>query len=574
MRKIYNILLMLTAVFSYGQVNLIVETEKNTRDFRENDEVIVNILLEVAGKDMVQQTPLRMFDTSKFDVIANGSDQNTFIDSKTGFRVNRTLYQYVLRPKRAGKIKIGSASVVINEKLYYTEPFDIFIVESDKKVIVDKNFDDVYLNVELGESEVYKNQPTVAVLRAYSKNFDNFRKVRDIRFPNQDNINIRQISHTKSEIEPSGNMASQILAVFLIYPKKSGRLELAPVSAHVSSDKHRIVSNKVKLKVKSLPKNSPADYKNAVGKFDVNLTYTGEKVEVEKPVNISVKISGEGNFGNLNLPKIKESPDYSVFSPKITRNTVSSNAGVKGDVTANYVIVPKKAGPITIFTENFSYFDPAANEYVDLGVKSLVLDAFTHNEILAARSPLERVNEYTNTVLETVDNPVIKTTGLKVKEKKALNWSAFWINLSVLFLAFFGFLLFRGYKRRNRDKKSTVQPRNLGSVAETEKEIRAGQKTDINDYFAFMTTLKDSRDYDRFFGTMEELDQEVQKQYEVNSVADLRASLEKNSGQQIAEEYRSLQHQIQIERYAPVHTPEYINDLLENAVNLYTQISK
>lgn len=105
MKKIYNILLLFASVFSFAQVNLLVETERNQRDYKENDEVVVNILLEISGRDMNQQTPLRMFDTSKFDVVASGSDQNTFVDSKTGFRVNRTHYQYVLRPKKIRQVE-------------------------------------------------------------------------------------------------------------------------------------------------------------------------------------------------------------------------------------------------------------------------------------------------------------------------------------------------------------------------------------------------------------------------------------------------------------------------------------
>ena len=87
MTRFYPILFIFFAAFSYAQVNLVVTTDRNTRDFKEEDPIVVNILLEIAGKDMIQQTPLRMFDTSRFEVIASGSEQNTFIDSKSGFRV-------------------------------------------------------------------------------------------------------------------------------------------------------------------------------------------------------------------------------------------------------------------------------------------------------------------------------------------------------------------------------------------------------------------------------------------------------------------------------------------------------
>jgi hypothetical protein len=36
---------------------------------------------------------------------------------------------------------------------------------------------------------------------------------------------------------------------------------------------------------------------------------------------------------------------------------------------------------------------------------------------MEARSTVEKVNEYTNNLLETVNTPVLKTTSFKVKEK-------------------------------------------------------------------------------------------------------------------------------------------------------------
>jgi hypothetical protein len=50
-------------------------------------------------------------------------------------------------------------------------------------------------------------------------------------------------------------------------------------------------------------------------------------------------------------------------------------------------------------------------------------------------------------------------------------------------------------------------------VAETEKEIRELLKTDINDYFGYLENLKDNEEYEKFFVTLEDLDQEVRNQY-------------------------------------------------------------
>ncbi|WP_428067793.1 hypothetical protein [Chryseobacterium gambrini] len=114
----------------------------------------------------------------------------------------------------------------------------------------------------------------------------------------------------------------------------------------------------------------------------------------------------------------------------------------------------------------------------------------------------------------------------------------------------------------------------LGSVAETENEIREKLKTDINDYFGYLENLKDNEDYQKFFQTFDELDEEVKSQYSVNPADHFAELLEKEKGSAIAEEYRNLIQRVQVEKYAPIKSSEGMDKLLSAIVNLYSKISK
>ncbi len=122
--------------------------------------------------------------------------------------------------------------------------------------------------------------------------------------------------------------------------------------------------------------------------------------------------------------------------------------------------------------------------------------------------------------------------------------------------------------------RETVSQKPLGSVAETEKEIRELLKTDINDYFGYLENLKDNEEYEKFFVTLEDLDQEVRNQYFQGSVAEFKTFLEKHKGSSLAEEYAKLQQKIQMEKFSPVKSHDGIEELLKTIVNLYSQISK
>jgi len=576
--KLIYILLTLASVITYGQVNLTLDADKS--EYGGKDIVNLTIVLELNGTYLVQQTGLQLPDLSKFNIIGSGSVTNTVIDPATNTLITQKVSRIALEPKKKGKIKIGSVLVTVNNKIYKTEPFDVNIRDIvDRRSLAANTSNDVYLNMEIDDRDVYQDQPTVAVLRVYSRNMDNLRKVKNIRLPEQDNINVHPINFDKSEIDPSGygNMPSQVLAMFMVFPNEAGYVEVPGVSASVStySNKTKIVSNKVKINVRKLPEGAPECFKNAVGNFNVNVyNASKEKPEAKKPLNVVVKVSGEGNLPDMDLPKIAASPDYEVFAPKITTKVSPGTAGMKGEILANYVIIPNKSGAIAIKTEQFAFFDPASKEYVDLGQKTLAVNAFSHDQIMEARSTVEKVNEYTNNLLETVNTPVLKTTSFKVKEKSKFHWNILLTNIAILLSLFIAYLLFKNWQKKRTLVRETVASKPLGSVAETEKEIRALMKTDINDYFGYLENLKDNGEYEKFFMTLEELDQEVRSQYFQGSAGEFKTFLEKHKGSSVAEDYSKLQQKVQMEKYNPVKSIDALEELLKTIVNLYSQISK
>lgn len=575
-KSISYITFLLLSVYSYGQVTLAISEVKEPKV---NQRFNLTVLLEISGENMEQETPLRMPDLSKFEVIGSASEQNTIVlDAKKGDVINQMVYQWVLTPKQAGKIKFGSVLVTVNGKIYKTEPFDINVKENEKKSDVAATTDnDIYLNLEIQDRSVFKNEPAIAVLRAYSRNYGNFRKVSNIKYSQQKNIKIKPISLAKSEIETGSGTPSQVIGVFMIFPSEEGNIDINPLSAMVAtaSKENKISSNRVKLNVKKLPAGMPLDFKNAVGKFNAVVTHTNatEIPEVEKPVNISLRISGAGNFGSLNLPKLISSENYISFAPKISTNTTANRNGLSGEVIADYIVVPKKSGLVKISFEGFSFFDPEAKKYVDLGGKSVVLNVKTHAEVVDAKSTIEKVNEYTNTVLETVNTPVLATHNLKIKNKDRINWKIVLGNLALLTGVLALFLMVK--KRvRNQKLKSLPVRRNITSVAQTEEMIRNQWSPHFEEHLEYLDKLNAEKNYDTFFSSYEELKSDTKRFYKLQTETDFKKWLEERKGAQILEQYRALSEKIQIEKFAPFHSEDEIEIILNSVKTLYAEIIK
>lgn len=576
-QRIAYILFLFSALFAHGQVTLAIS---DVKDPKVNQRFSLTVLLEISGENMEQETPLRMPDLSKFDIIGSASEQNTVVlDAKKGDVLNQMVYQWILIPKQAGKIKFGSVLVTVNGKIYKTEPFEINVRENEKKSSVadNSNNSEVYLSMEIQDKAVYKNEPTLAVLRAHSRDYGNFRKVSHIQYPQQKNIRIKPVSFAKSEIETNSGMASQVIGVFMIFPTETGSIDVHPVSASVSGreKEHKISSNRVTLNVKKLPFGMPEDFKNAVGNFDVSVANmsANEIPEVEKPVNITLKLSGAGNFGSLHLPKIVDSEQYVYFAPKITTKTTAETNGLSGDIIADYVVIPKKTGAVTVNFENFSFFNPAEQKYVNLGSKSILLNVKTHEQVADAKSTMEKVNDYTNTVLETVNTPVLQTHNLKIKDKSRIDWKIVVGNLALMASLLSLFLVVKK-KMSDRKLKPVVANKPIVTIAETEELLRKQMSHQFDDNIEYLKKLAENKDFTKFFATYDELKEETKKLHHLTTESDFKKYLEENKGQLFADNYRALSEQIQIEKYAPLHSEEHIDELLKGIISLYSNIRK
>ena len=575
-KKNLYILFLLASAFSFAQVNLY--SEVNTQDARVNTPITFTVVLEIFGEDLIQETPVKLPDLTKFEY-AISSEQNTLIDPVKKIRINQMVYQFALNPKQTGNVKIGSALVKINGKIYKTEPIDIFVKEAEKKPLAYNPAKNMYLNMQVEDREVYKDEPVVAVLKAYSRNISNFRHLEPAKFEPAKNLAIRSIANFDESIEDSENdYSAQIVGMFVIIPKVSGVMDIPGMEVPFSNHKNVLTSNKVKINVKRLPEGAPENFKNAVGKYDVKIEMIDkgkENFEINKAFNISVKISGNGNLSPSIVPKILPSPDYEIFEPKIINNTIATEKGIEGEVEAQYVIIPKRRGDLKIGTEDFSYFDPKEEKCVEVGSKFLALNAVNARDIANAKTTLQKVNEYTNNVLEKVDSPVMSTEKLKVKEHKKISWM---VILGNLLIVGFGAMLFLYFNKKIKDrKKQDLEKKKIASlpiitIAETEAMLKNKKAFDVDSHINYLRKMIDEGQTSKFFQGFEELKTDAdlysKTRFSLSFVDYLRSNFSLNN----SEKYSQLIAKVNIEKYSPYSSKENQSEILNEIEEVYNKL--
>ena len=515
--------------------------------------------MEIAG-DMHQQTPIKLPDLSKFEVLGNASEAFTFIDPETGMQVKQIVYQLILLPKQTGKIKIGSALVQVNGKVYRSDAFDIIVKEGGRRRFEENTLREVHLSMETENREVYENQPVMVVLKAYGRNFDDFRKVHDIRFPAVKG-DLYPISTARQDVSiENEEIASQIIGSFVVFPEKSGEFSILPALAKLNNDK--ISSNKLKINVKKLPDKAPESFKNAVGEFKIELIAPNKKeIEINKPFDIFVKLSGEGNLKSIALPKIIESADYNVLKPKQEADIQTKSKGLLGEITEHYLIVPKKEGEIAVKIEDFTFFNLKEEKYKTLKTDELRINSIKPKEPEKQNFVMEGLEE-TGHILKKVTLLPISNE----EKEEGINWQRI---LAGLFLGVTLLVLLR-----LRRKKSSVKIENklekITTIAETEELLKENISIGKEYYFGAIKNAVDKRDSASFFENYQELHEEAENQIKRLKNQTILEFLEETENADFVEDFEKFRTKIQEAKYAPVHGSlyEFYNDI----VKFYTKI--
>ena len=562
MRLRAYILSFILPIFGYGQVTLLSETD--TKEYQVREPFNLSIGLEIIGENYQQQSPVRLPDLSKFEILGNATESVAAIDPETGNMVRQVLYHLILQPKHAGKTRIGSALVQVNGKTYKSEPFEILVRDGKRKNEAWGR--SVSMVMEVLDKEVYENQPVNVVLKlkANPHNYLDFRKVNQIKLPQKTkNIYTVNLKREDIEIDKNDETAMQVIASFVVVPEKDGNLFVAPATALFNEE--RILSNPLKIHVKKLPEGAPRGFKNAVGKFDLEVEIPKEEVEVNQPMDVFVKLKGKGNIIGVELPKIVESDDYTILKP--TQKIEVKESELSGEKTDHYVIIPKKEGEITIRYENFAYFDIDEKQYQTINSDDIKILSLSKEAMDSPTSTLGKMMDDTGHILKKVN---LLPVSEEEKEEESFDFGRF----AGIGLLVFGSLLaiyfFTFRKKKPKQRSSVQEDDKITTIAETEELLKENISIGKEYYFGALKNAADKGNTTRFFENYQELHTEAENQIKRLKNQTISEFLEEIENADFVKDFEQFRTEIQEAKYAPVHEDLY--EFYNNIVKFYTKI--
>lgn len=188
--------------------------------------------------------------------------------------------------------------------------------------------------------------------------------------PHFENFWYKKIDNTNKRYEENGYIIQEL--EFLLFPQKSGKLEIDPLRVDVqmvesSSNSsfsfftgvpivEKVYSNKLEFEVKQLPQNL-----NLIGDFEINATIDKSEINLGESVTYKLDIQGSGNFDDIEDFKLNI-PNATIYDNKPEVKTEYSKDVYKGKYTKNFSIVPNSS--LEIPSIQLKYFNKNENRVI------------------------------------------------------------------------------------------------------------------------------------------------------------------------------------------------------------------
>ena len=328
-----------------------------------------------------------------------------------GVRSYSKTYSYTLAPLSKGSFTLGQASIIIKGKTYKTIPKKITVTDAVAQPNGTPSADDIadenlHLIAEVSKTDPYLNEPVSVVYKLFVSPSIVVSNFRPLDNPKYNNFWSQDIPLSRYNIEEGIYKGKPyryvILKRVVLYPQKSGDLEIEPlaldVSLEVPTEKRDFFGGRVYTKtnkvvsagnrtiqVKPLPvAGKPSDFSGAVGDFDFKVTTTKDALNASESLQAKVVVSGSGNLKLFQLPKLSLPSALEVYEPEFNEDVKTNIQGMKGSVAEQYTVVPSFQGKYPIPSISFSYFNPKTEKY-----ERITSDEITINVLEGPKATVE-----------------------------------------------------------------------------------------------------------------------------------------------------------------------------------------
>ncbi|CAI8388915.1 MAG: Uncharacterised protein [Flavobacteriales bacterium] len=483
-KKFYILFLLLNSLILSSQVKFDASVSKSKLGL--NERLRVDFVMNQNGDNF---SPPNF---ENFQVIG-GPNQSIKTSYVNGERSFSKTYSYFLKPLKKGNLKITQASIEIEGEIYKSLPLEVFITDSvnqpSDSVTQYYNDDDIELRALVSKGSPYLNEPITVIYKLYYKAPINISDARENETPNYKDFWSQTIKIPQLKVQREIYRGQDYNVVewrkVVLYPQKSGELEISPLSLNlvldVPTDKRDFFGNVIydqtsqfistgmrKINVKDLPRaGKPDSFTGAVGQFDFDVILNKSSLRATESFTAELKVNGNGNLKLFDLPNILVPNSMELFDPEREELINTNLSGMNGTVSKSFTIIPKFQGNFPIEEVEFSYFDPNTEQYKVLKSPRLTVDVYDGPTIGNSIS-----NDNSNVITSDDSFRFIKLKGnLKPANRDIFFESQFFYILAsspfILSLAIIALSAYRKKRKQSYSESIKAEERKIKKMLET-----------------------------------------------------------------------------------------------------------
>ncbi len=391
MKKIVILLILISFNLLYARARQYIRITSTSKTYSLDDTVDITVKIvadhTIRLDDMPDVKNLKLTGTPLTSTMQNYQYINGVSSSTTTMT-----YQLNYIPLKVGTAKVGPIRIKSRGRLFVSNTLKLNITKSNQDIsnVTEDDYKypfdtELFIVAKVNKSKVTIGEQVIVTYELYHRVDVDFAEQPVI--PSYKNFWLEELDTTnfrrsKRKIYKGYYFKVTPLARMALFPIKEGELTLPPFKAKFKSDIfsfgaspnkiYRRTSNLVKLKVEPLPeKGKPKNFPSGnIGNYSFSVSVSKNKVKVNEPFTINMKVKGRGNIKNVTLPKLKNIKDFKVYEPTETVN-ITNKGIIKGEKSISVALKAKKPGKFKSFDLKFEYFNPKTKKYRTIDYKDL-----------------------------------------------------------------------------------------------------------------------------------------------------------------------------------------------------------
>lgn len=385
--------LVLTATVVAQNATFVASADRTTVGAGEQFEVSFTVSAsDVSGAKNFKPPILTPF------TVLSGPNQSTNMQFVNGQMSGSVSFTYYLYTRQTGKFTIAPATIEYKGTTLKSQPLQIEVAQSKPQAQGKEpdNTQDVannlYIRALADRQRVRQGEPVTVTYKLYTRlqvsGYDIAKApvyqgfwAEEVEQPKQPVVTTEAVDGKQFRVATIRKTA--------LFPTQSGKLTISPLEvrcafqlasrkktadpfdsffndpffSRTQTVEQDLKSNPLSVSVDPLPGSPPAGFTGAVGHFSFTATVDKKEVKTGDPITLKLIISGAGNVKLLTPPKPELPADFEAYDPKISEEVTRDGGVIRGNKTAEYLIIPRNAGDRAIEPIAFSYFDLDRNTY-------------------------------------------------------------------------------------------------------------------------------------------------------------------------------------------------------------------